>query len=321
MIDTLITEYFLQTVGSSGCGKSTFLKYFFSVYSDTDIIQSNYKCETIANSNIVIEKVGNVSLIDKCNNHTVSSFTIRFHLPFFKILLIIINIIKNFQLYSATGYGDKIDNSDTIENIKHYIVNRHRQWEALEPQTMTEQEVLDADERIHCLFYFITPHRMKAIDIEFINQLSSLVPIIPIVSKADMMTIKERNTFLTQIKLKIDYISSVKGFYVIHNFPHDIAIDKINSSTTTNKNDDMEYQVIPNIFSTICGTIDMQSREHSWTSHPAESEQFSDLRRLKYLFFENGKTKFYLCYILYSIIIFIIIVYYILLKVTQSSLY
>ena len=55
---------------------------------------------------------------------------------------------------------------------------------------MTEAEFLQADDRIHCIFYFIAPHRFKAIDAEFIKELAPLASIIPVVAKADIMTVK-----------------------------------------------------------------------------------------------------------------------------------
>jgi septin family protein len=56
----------------------------------------------------------------------------------------------------------------------------------LDPQSMTDAECLMADGRIHCVFYFIAPHRMKLLDRDFITQLAPLVPIIPIIAKGEM---------------------------------------------------------------------------------------------------------------------------------------
>jgi hypothetical protein len=72
---------------------------------------------------------------------------------------------------------------------------------------MTEAEFLMADDRIHCVFYFIASHRMKDIDTEFIRQLSPLVPIIPIIAKADTMTVQERNNHILTVYQKLDDLS------------------------------------------------------------------------------------------------------------------
>ena len=60
-----------------------------------------------------------------------------------------------------------------------------------------------ADERIHVCLYFISSHRMKDIDVTFLKQLSELVPIVPIVAKADTMTTFERNVHLINVKKRL----------------------------------------------------------------------------------------------------------------------
>jgi hypothetical protein len=92
---------------------------------------------------------------------------------------------------------------------------------------MTEQEVLDADERIHCLFYFITPHRIKDLDIVFLEELSMLAPIIPIVSKADTMIVQEKQEFALELNDIINQISSKKGFSCIYDFKIPVEMPEI----------------------------------------------------------------------------------------------
>ena len=94
--------------------------------------------------------------------------------------------------------------------------------------TLTEQEFILADRRIHCLFYLFLPHSIKAIDIEFITQTSHLVPIIPIICRTDTMTIHERNAYIILLKLTLDNISSSLGYSCIHDFNCD-DITVINS--------------------------------------------------------------------------------------------
>ena len=49
----------------------------------------------------------------------------------------------------------------------------------------------DDDPRVDVCIYFLSPHRIKPIDIKFITELSALVPLIPVLAKADSMTTKE----------------------------------------------------------------------------------------------------------------------------------
>jgi Septin len=39
------------------------------------------------------------------------------------------------------------------------------------------------DPRVDVCLYFIAPHRLKAIDVEFIKKLADLVPVVPILAK------------------------------------------------------------------------------------------------------------------------------------------
>jgi hypothetical protein len=112
----------------------------------------------------------------------------------------------DIYLYESSGYDDFIDNSGAIDKIKMHLLACHRQhWSNIaNAKTMTYTEIRMADPRIHCMFYFIEPHRLKEIDVAFIKQLSHLVPIVPIISKADTMTVTERNSFIAEVSKQIN---------------------------------------------------------------------------------------------------------------------
>jgi septin family protein len=62
------------------------------------------------------------------------------------------------------------------------------------------------DTRVHCCFYFISPigYGLKPLDIQFLQQLSTKVNIIPIIGKADCLTKDEKEklkkTIINQIE-------------------------------------------------------------------------------------------------------------------------
>ena len=62
---------------------------------------------------------------------------------------------------------------------------------------------------------------MKDIDKEFIKQLSSLAPIIPVVGKADTMTIVERKEHLLNIFQKVTELKAELQRPVIYDFQED----------------------------------------------------------------------------------------------------
>ena len=70
---------------------------------------------------------------------------------------------------------------------------------------MTDESGLNrrhiVDNRVHCLFYFINPcsHGLRPIDIEFMKTLQTRVNLVPLISKADMLTPKEIKKFKKKI--------------------------------------------------------------------------------------------------------------------------
>jgi septin 7 len=62
-----------------------------------------------------------------------------------------------------------------------------------------------ADSRVHCCLYFISPngHGLKALDIEFMKRLHDKVNIVPLIAKADTMTVEECRDFKKTIMNEI----------------------------------------------------------------------------------------------------------------------
>ena len=51
------------------------------------------------------------------------------------------------------------------------------------------------DSRVDVCLYFVPPHRLHRTDLRFIKQLNGMVPVIPILAKADAMTPEELKEF------------------------------------------------------------------------------------------------------------------------------
>ncbi len=104
----------------------------------------------------------------------------------------------------SVRYGDQLSgNENSVANIKDQIEKHHKAIHMIDPRTVTEQAYFALDTRIHCLFYLMTPHRLKAIDLLFIEQLSPYVTIVPIIAKADALTLAERSHFFNTIDEKL----------------------------------------------------------------------------------------------------------------------
>lgn len=62
------------------------------------------------------------------------------------------------------------------------------------------------DTRIHCCLYFINPtgHSLRPIDVIVMKKLSEVVNVVPVIAKADSLTLEERESF----KQKVSTVSS-----------------------------------------------------------------------------------------------------------------
>ncbi|GAA6069083.1 septin-2 isoform X1, partial [Tachysurus ichikawai] len=59
------------------------------------------------------------------------------------------------------------------------------------------------DNRVHCCFYFISPlgHGLKPLDVQFMKAIHNKVNVIPVIAKADTLTLKERERLKRRVTL------------------------------------------------------------------------------------------------------------------------
>lgn len=58
------------------------------------------------------------------------------------------------------------------------------------------------DTRIHCCLYFINPtgHSLRPIDVIVMKKLSEVVNVVPVIAKADSLTLEERENFKARVR-------------------------------------------------------------------------------------------------------------------------
>jgi len=185
------------------------------------------------------------------------------------------------------GFGESMHTEDTFEPIEKYVMEQKALYEANDVIRHPNQQ--EDDSRIHCCFYFLAPHRVTQIDAEFMKMMASKVPIVPIVAKADTMTIKERMTHLKQIH---DFLL-LKNIQVFDFHEGDfIDASWLDEHTTFNRIG-MELQEpekaqhifpqIHNVFAVISG-----QRRYMWGIATEEDPRHSDTHRLHRLLFHEG---------------------------------
>uniref|UniRef100_A0A8W4FF69 Septin 9 n=1 Tax=Sus scrofa TaxID=9823 RepID=A0A8W4FF69_PIG len=97
------------------------------------------------------------------------------------------------------GFGDHINNENCWQPIMKFINDQYEKY--LQEEVNINRKKRIPDTRVHCCLYFIpaTGHALRPLDIEFMKRLSKVVNIVPVIAKADTLTLEERVYFKQRI--------------------------------------------------------------------------------------------------------------------------
>ena len=164
-------EFNIMVVGSSGLGKSTMVNTLFktraartSCTPESATIPKTVEIKTV--SHVLEEKGVNLKL-------TVTD---------------------------SPGFGDQISNSNCWEPVVGYV---NRQYDIyLAEEVSINRRINIPDNRVHCCLYFISPtgHSLRPLDIMVMKHLDKCVNVIPVIAKADTLTLEEREAFKKRIR-------------------------------------------------------------------------------------------------------------------------
>lgn len=109
-----------------------------------------------------------------------------------------------FTLIDTPGFGDYTNNTHSWVPIVNYIDDQHKMYMLQEEQPDRSQVV---DTRVHVCLYFIRPsgHGLLPLDIKVMQELSTRVNLIPVISKADSFTLKDCARFKTKASITTLY--------------------------------------------------------------------------------------------------------------------
>lgn len=103
-------------------------------------------------------------------------------------------------LIDTPGYGDNTNLETTFKKIAQHVVDRFNEHRGSEEQAQRSLELSQSDPLVHCVLYFIAPHRLKPVDIAFMKELHEKVNLIPIIAKSDTMTSEEKRDFKVEVR-------------------------------------------------------------------------------------------------------------------------
>ncbi|XP_062467883.1 septin-9-like isoform X1 [Pezoporus occidentalis] len=98
------------------------------------------------------------------------------------------------------GFGDQINNENCWDPIIKYINEQYERY--LREEILITRKRKIPDTRVHGCVYFIPPtgHWLRPLDLEFMRRLSKIVNVVPVIAKADTLTLEERAEFKQQIQ-------------------------------------------------------------------------------------------------------------------------
>ncbi|KAK4212235.1 Septin spn2 [Rhypophila decipiens] len=173
-------------VGQTGLGKSTLINTIFASH----LIESKGRLRP----DEVIRQTTEIQSV----SHIIEENGVRLRL----------NIVD------TPGYGDLINNDRCWDPIVKYIKDQHASY--LRKELTAQRERYIQDTRIHCCLFFIQPsgHSLKPIDIVVLKKLSDVVNVVPVIAKADSLTLEERLAFKERIKEEF-------AFHNLKMYPYD----------------------------------------------------------------------------------------------------
>ncbi|XP_040918518.1 septin-9 isoform X1 [Toxotes jaculatrix] len=165
-------EFNIMVVGQSGLGKSTLVNTLFKSKVSRKSCMPNYE-----------QKISKTVKLHSVS-HMIEEKGVKMKLT----------------VIDTPGFGDQINNENCWDPIVKYVNEQYEKYLREELHVNRKRRIPDS--RVHCCIYFLpaTGHRLRPIDVEFMKRLGKIVSIVPVIAKADTLTIEERQEFKERIR-------------------------------------------------------------------------------------------------------------------------
>lgn len=240
-------QFNLMVVGQSGLGKSTLVNTIFASH----LLDSKGRYE----HDEPVRQTTEIHAI----SHVVQENNVKLRL----------NIID------TPGFGDGVNNEGCWEPIIKYIKDQHSAYLRKELTAMRDRHIVDS--RIHCCLYFLRPsgHSLKAIDIIVMKKLAEVVNVVPVIAKADSMTLDERIRFKETIRNEMAH-HNIRG-YPFDSQDYDQDEAQLNDAIRSL----IPFAVVGSERNVIVDGKPVRGRKNKWGIINVENEQHCDFNYLR----------------------------------------
>ncbi|OAA57449.1 septin [Niveomyces insectorum RCEF 264] len=179
------------------------------------------------------------------------------------------------NIVDTPGYGDLINNDRCWDPIVKYIKDQHSAY--LRKELTAQRERYIQDTRIHCCLFFIQPsgHSLKPIDIVVLKKLSDVVNVVPVIAKADSLTLEERQEFKARIKEEFT-------FHNLKMYPYDNdEFDEEERAVNTTIKSLIPFAVVGSEKSIIINGKQVPARQNRWGVINVEDEDHCEFVHLR----------------------------------------
>jgi septin 3/9/12 len=179
------------------------------------------------------------------------------------------------NIVDTPGYGDLVNNDRCWDPIVKYIKDQHSAY--LRKELTAQRERYIQDTRIHCCLFFIQPsgHSLKPIDIVVLKKLSDVVNVVPVIAKADTLTVQERQEFKERIKEEF-------AFHNLKMFPYDNEeFDEEERALSNNIKALVPFAVVGSEKSIIVNGKQVRGRQNRWGVINVEDENHCEFVYLR----------------------------------------
>ncbi|KAL4400719.1 cell division control protein [Malassezia pachydermatis] len=168
-------QFNIMLVGQTGLGKSTMINTLFA--------------------SRLMESKGRLDPAEEMRQTT--SIEVVSH-------VVIENGVKlKLNLIDTPGYGDLINNEQSWEPVVKYIKDQYSVYLRKELTAVRDRHIPDT--RVHAVLFFINPsgHSLRPIDIQVLKKLGDIANVIPVIAKADTLTLEEREVFKERVRAEM----------------------------------------------------------------------------------------------------------------------